>query len=51
LPHRLVPVNLTKKEQFSPDYLKISPGHKIPAMVDDDGPAASGSRFSNPAPS
>jgi GST-like protein len=38
LPHRLVPVNLTKKEQFSPEFLKISPGHKIPALVDDDGP-------------
>ncbi len=38
LPHRLKPVDLTKKEQFSPEFLKISPGHKIPALVDDDGP-------------
>ena len=38
LPHRLRPVNLQKREQFSPEYLKISPGHKIPALVDDDGP-------------
>ena len=38
LPHKKVPVNLTKREQFSPDYLKISPGHKIPALVDDAGP-------------
>lgn len=38
LPHKKVPVDLTKKEQFSPAYLKISPGHKIPALVDDDGP-------------
>ncbi len=38
LPHRRRPVDLTKKEQFSPDYLAISPGHKIPALVDDEGP-------------
>jgi GST-like protein len=38
LPHKKVPVNLQKREQFSPDFLKISPGHKIPALVDDDGP-------------
>jgi len=38
LPHRLRPVDLTKREQFAPDYLKISPGHKIPALVDDEGP-------------
>lgn len=38
LPHRLKPVNLQKREQFSPEFLKISPGHKIPALVDDDGP-------------
>ena len=38
LPHKKVPVNLTKREQFLPEYLKISPGHKIPALVDSDGP-------------
>jgi GST-like protein len=38
LPHQKRPVDLTKKEQFAPEYLKISPGHKIPALVDDDGP-------------
>src|ERR1700722_1691953 len=38
LPHKKVPVNLQKREQFSPDFLKLSPGHKIPALVDDDGP-------------
>jgi len=31
-------VNLQKREQFNPDFMKISPGHKIPAMVDDNGP-------------
>ena len=38
LPHVLKPVNLQKKEQFAPEFLKISPGHKIPALVDSDGP-------------
>jgi GST-like protein len=38
LPHRLKPVNLRQREQFAPEFLKISPGHKIPALVDDDGP-------------
>jgi GST-like protein len=38
LPHTLRPVNIRAKEQFAPDYLKISPGHKIPALVDHDGP-------------
>jgi GST-like protein len=44
LPHKRRPVDLTKREQFSPEYLKISPGHKIPALVDDDGPG--GARIS-----
>ena len=38
LAHRLKPINIRAKEQFAPEYLKISPGHKIPALVDHDGP-------------
>jgi GSH-dependent disulfide-bond oxidoreductase len=38
LPYRPRPVDLTKREQFAPEFLKISPGHKIPALIDDDGP-------------
>jgi len=38
LPYQRKPVDLTKKEQFNPDFMKISPGHKIPALVDDSGP-------------
>jgi GST-like protein len=38
LPHRIVPVNLREKAQMAPDFIKISPGHKIPAIVDNDGP-------------
>lgn len=38
LDYTIKPVNLRNREQFEPDFLKISPGHKIPAIVDDDGP-------------
>lgn len=38
LAYRLIPVNLREKAQMSPEFMKISPGHKIPAIVDDDGP-------------
>jgi GSH-dependent disulfide-bond oxidoreductase len=36
LPHRVVPVNIGKGEQFSAEYLKISPNNKMPALVDHD---------------
>lgn len=32
------PINITKDEQFAPDFLKISPNNKIPAIVDPEGP-------------
>jgi GSH-dependent disulfide-bond oxidoreductase len=38
LPYKLHPVNLPKREQFSPEFMKLSPGHKIPAIVDSEGP-------------
>ena len=38
LPYVVKPVNIRNKEQFAPEYLKISPGHKIPALVDPNGP-------------
>ena len=38
LEYELHPVNIRKKEQFKPEFLKISPGHKIPAIIDLDGP-------------
>jgi GST-like protein len=41
LPYRLLPVNITKGEQFRPDFLRISPNNKMPAIVD-DAPADGG---------
>jgi len=37
LPYRVVPVDLRKGGQFSPEFLRISPNNKIPAIVDTDG--------------
>ena len=38
LPYRVHGVDIGKGEQFAPDFLKISPNNKIPALVDPDGP-------------
>lgn len=34
LDHRVVPIDIGKGEQFEPDFLRISPNNKIPALVD-----------------
>ena len=34
LPYRIVPVRIGEGEQFRPEFLKISPNNRIPAMVD-----------------
>ncbi len=38
LPYRLRSVNILRGEQFRPAFLRINPNHKIPAIVDRDGP-------------
>ena len=38
LNYTIKPINLKEQEQFDPEFLKISPHHKIPAIVDHDGP-------------
>src|SRR5271157_4339436 len=38
LPYKVHPVNIGKDEQFKPEFLKISPNNRIPAIVDPDGP-------------
>lgn len=34
LPYRIVPINIGRGEQFSPDFLRIAPNNRIPAIVD-----------------
>jgi GST-like protein len=38
LPYQVVPVNIGAGEQFKPEFLAITPNHRIPAIVDDDAP-------------
>jgi glutathione S-transferase len=35
LPYEIVPVDLNKKEQKAPEYLKLNPYGKVPVMTDD----------------
>jgi GST-like protein len=36
LPYRVHPIDITKNEQFAPDFLAISPNNRIPAIVDSE---------------
>jgi GST-like protein len=38
LPYRVHAVDIGAGDQFEPEFLKISPNNKIPAIVDPDGP-------------
>jgi GST-like protein len=45
LPYRVIPVNIGKGEQFTPEFLAIAPNNRIPAIVDHD-PAEGGAPIS-----
>jgi len=38
LPYVVRPVNISKGDQFKPEFLVISPNNRMPAIVDHDGP-------------
>ncbi len=39
LDYTVIPIDIGAGDQFDPDFLKISPNNKMPAMVDHDGPS------------
>lgn len=38
LDYQIFPINILENDQFQPDFLKISPNNKMPAIVDQQGP-------------
>ena len=38
LDYQIFPINILENDQFQPDFLRISPNNKIPAIVDQNGP-------------
>ena len=45
LPYRMIPVNIARGEQFTPEFLAISPNNRMPAIVD-HAPADGGAPIS-----
>ena len=44
-PYKIIPINIGKGEQFTPEFLKIAPNNRIPAIVD-TAPADNGAPIS-----
>lgn len=34
VPYKLIPVNIARGDQFSPDFLELNPNHRMPVIVD-----------------
>lgn len=49
LPYQVKPINIGKNEQFSPEFLAVSPNNKIPVIVDHDAPGGPLSIFESAA--
>lgn len=43
MPYKIHPINISNNEQFDPEFLKISPNNKIPAIVDNEPADGKGS--------
>ena len=39
VPYNIIPVNLGKGDQFTPEFLAISPNNRMPVIVDHQGPS------------
>src|SRR5260370_20781175 len=38
LEYKVIPIDIGAGDQFKPEFLKINPNHRIPPIVDPDGP-------------
>ncbi len=49
VPYQIIPININKGEQFEPDFLKIAPNNRMPAIVDHEGESGAISIFESGA--